>query len=32
MKGTFNRKDNNNVLTTTRVIVGDELVQVSQKK
>ncbi|XP_012687184.2 fatty acid-binding protein, intestinal-like [Clupea harengus] len=27
MKGTFNRKDNNNVLTTTRVIVGDELVQ-----
>lgn len=27
LKGTFNRKDNNKVLTTTRSLVGDELVQ-----
>lgn len=27
MKGTFTRKDNGKVLTTTRAIVGDELVQ-----
>lgn len=29
MKGLFNRKDNNKLLTTTRSIVGGELVQVS---
>ena len=29
MKGTFTRKDNGKVLTTTRAIVGEELVQVS---
>uniref|UniRef100_A0A3Q2T496 Fatty acid binding protein 2 n=1 Tax=Fundulus heteroclitus TaxID=8078 RepID=A0A3Q2T496_FUNHE len=29
LKGTFNRKDNNKVLTTTRALVGGELVQVS---
>ncbi|KAJ8001244.1 hypothetical protein DPEC_G00192320 [Dallia pectoralis] len=27
MKGTFNRKDNGKLLTTTRIIVGDELIQ-----
>ncbi|XP_054907216.1 fatty acid-binding protein, intestinal-like [Poeciliopsis prolifica] len=27
LKGTFNRKDNNKVLTTTRSLVGGELVQ-----
>ncbi|KAM7010205.1 fatty acid-binding protein, intestinal [Tautogolabrus adspersus] len=27
MKGVFNRKDNGNLLTTTRAIEGDELVQ-----
>ncbi|XP_036002363.1 fatty acid-binding protein, intestinal [Fundulus heteroclitus] len=27
LKGTFNRKDNNKVLTTTRALVGGELVQ-----
>uniref|UniRef100_A0A8K9XGN6 SET domain-containing protein n=1 Tax=Oncorhynchus mykiss TaxID=8022 RepID=A0A8K9XGN6_ONCMY len=27
MKGTFTRKDNGKVLTTTRAIVGEELVQ-----
>ncbi|XP_065110871.1 fatty acid-binding protein, intestinal [Paramisgurnus dabryanus] len=27
LKGTFTRKDNGNVLTTTRKIIGDELVQ-----
>ncbi|KAM4714493.1 fatty acid-binding protein, intestinal-like [Anableps anableps] len=27
LKGTFNRKDNNKVLTTTRTLVGGELVQ-----
>ncbi|XP_051561060.1 fatty acid-binding protein, intestinal [Myxocyprinus asiaticus] len=27
LKGTFNRKDNGKVLTTTRKIIGDELVQ-----
>uniref|UniRef100_A0A3Q2QHQ4 Fatty acid binding protein 2 n=1 Tax=Fundulus heteroclitus TaxID=8078 RepID=A0A3Q2QHQ4_FUNHE len=29
LKGTFNRKDNNKVLTTTRALVGGELVQVT---
>lgn len=29
MKGVFTRKDNGNTLTTTRVIEGDELVQVN---
>ncbi|XP_077598769.1 fatty acid-binding protein, intestinal-like [Stigmatopora nigra] len=27
LKGKFTRKDNNKVLTTTRVVIGDELVQ-----
>ncbi|XP_047242150.1 fatty acid-binding protein, intestinal-like [Girardinichthys multiradiatus] len=27
LKGTFNRKDNNKLLTTTRAVVGGELVQ-----
>lgn len=30
MKGNFTRKDNNKALTTTRVLVGGELVQVSR--
>lgn len=30
MKGKFTRKDNNKVLTTTRVLEGGELVQVSR--
>lgn len=29
MKGKFTRKDNNKVLTTSRMLVGGELVQVS---
>ena len=29
LKGQFTRKDNNKVLTTTRTLVGEELVQVS---
>lgn len=29
LKGKFTRKDNNKVLTTTRSLVGEELVQVS---
>lgn len=29
MKGKFTRKDNSKVLTTTRTLVGGELVQVS---
>lgn len=28
MKGTFTRKDNNKPLTTTRILVGGEMVQV----
>lgn len=30
LKGKFTRKDNNKVLTTTRAVVGGELVQVSK--
>lgn len=30
LKGKFTRKDNNKVLTTTRAVVGGELVQVSE--
>lgn len=30
LKGKFTRKDNNKVLTTTRTLVGGELVQVSR--
>lgn len=32
MKGKFTRKDNNKLLTTTRSLVGGELVQVSRSK
>lgn len=32
LKGVFNRKDNGKQLTTTRVVQGDELVQVKQKR
>lgn len=32
MKGKFTRKDNNKLLTTTRTLVGGELVQVSRSK
>lgn len=32
MKGKFTRKDNNKLLTTTRTLVGGELVQVSRSR
>lgn len=32
LKGKFTRKDNSKVLTTTRTLVGGELVQVSRSK
>lgn len=32
LKGKFTRKDNNKVLTTTRALVGGELVQVSRSR
>lgn len=32
LKGKFTRKDNSKVLTTTRTLVGGELVQVSTSK